>query len=156
MVAKARVMKDDAYREARIEATIAVSDHVDIWLQRAHNLALKGQLAEAESLYHEALAISPSSTRGNFMLGCFYYDNGDEERGMKILRESGWLLEVPKFSAAPVIDGRLDDEEWSDASSTGHFMTHTQESNASFPSIVDTQVSVGYTAEALYFGAYCQ
>ena len=151
----ARHLQNDENREARLGARIIVADHVDVWLTEAHKETLKGQLAVAESLYHTAIEFSPDSKKANLKLGRFYFDNGQEERGLDILRKSGWLVDVPVFPSAPVLDGRLDDAVWDLAPRMGPLFAWSEQHNASIDSKVHTEMYVGYTKDAIYFGARC-
>ena len=98
---KARLLRNDENDDARLGALIIVADRVDLWLTEADNEALKGRLAAAESLYHEALAYAPDSKKANLKLGHYLFENGQEDRGLQLLRDSGWLLDVPVSRSLP-------------------------------------------------------
>ena len=153
---KARLHQDDENRDAQFSARIIVAEHVDSWLREAGKEALKGQLTTAESLYHEALAYDPRSMKANLKLGLHYFENGDRARGLQVLRDSGWLVDVPIFDTAPVLDGRLDDEIWSRAARIGPFFTWSGRTNAGMHSKVHTELYAGYTDEALFIAARCE
>ena len=74
---------------------------------KPRKLAVQGQLAAAESLLHQALDYYPVSKNANFRLGRHYFDNGQQERGLQVLRRNSMLLEVPRLTEAPKIDGLL-------------------------------------------------
>ena len=152
---KARLLQNDENRDTRLSARIIVADRVDMWLTEADNQALKGQLAAAESLYHEALAYAPDSKKAHLKLGHHYYDNGQQERSLQVLRDSGWLEDVPVFAQAPVVDGRLDDAIWEEAGKFGPFYSWSNKHNAAIESKVNTAIYVGYTGDALYLAARC-
>ena len=156
LIEKARLLADDDDRDTRLEARMIVADRVNEWLTKANNEQLKGRLAVADSLYHVALAYSPESKKANLQLGRFYFDNGQRSRGLQVLRDSGWLLDIPHVLKAPELDGRLDDDVWRQATKTSPFFTWSSRHSASILAERHTEVSVIYTDEALYFGAYCE
>ena len=119
---KARLLQNDENRDTRLSARIIVADRVAAWLTEADNEALKGRLAAAESLYHEALAYAPDSKRASFKLGRHYFENRQKQRGLQVLRDSDWLLDIPVLAEAPVLNGRLDDMVWESAARAGPFL----------------------------------
>jgi hypothetical protein len=62
-------------------------------------------------------------------------------------------IAIPKFTAPPVIDGRLDDESWKAAAVFKDFIQVRPGDNIA-PSL-PTIAYVGYDAENLYFGFHC-
>ena len=153
---RARQLYNDENREARHGARIIVSEHVNVWLREAANVALKGQLAEAESLYYEAMRYSPDSEKTFLKLGRHYYENGEQSRGLEVLRQGGWLLDIPILDETPILDGLVDEEIWQSAAKVGPLFTYSQYTSATIESKVNTQVYVGYTPDALYLAAVCQ
>jgi len=149
----ARVMQDDEDRDGRMAAGLIVANRVREWMREANKEALSGQLAVAESLYKEALAFSPHNKRASLTLARFYDEQNQREKSLQVRRDNGWLLDVPWVDDAPVLDGRLDDEVWQTAAKTGAFQTW---SRAEVLSSHHTEVSVVYTEEAIYFGAFCE
>ena len=160
LIAAARRVPDDADLGTRLVAAAIVARRTEAWLTEARKQKLKGQIAEADSLYHEALTFSPGSKRAALGLGLLYLENGQEERGMQVLRESGWLVEVPRVLEGPNIDGLLDDEVWDRAGHIGSLlvdnMANTADRIATAPSQHPTRIHVLYTDDALYLGAYCE
>ena len=156
LIAKAHASQEDESRDVRLEARMIVADKVDEWLREARKSALKGTLAESESLYTVALDYSPTDKKASFMYGRFLHTNGREEEGLEVWRRSGWLLDIPLVAEAPVIDGHLDDAVWEQAVRTGPFYTWSNEHNAAQLSEHPTDVAILYTQEALYFGAFCE
>ena len=150
---QARNMVVDDYERARLEAQIRVEDFVNGWLSEAHQLALKAQLAEAESLFHRGLAYYPHSKHAAYQLGRFYYDNGQEEEGMELLRRHGMLLDVPLLKQVPEIDGLLAEVAWQQAARADSLYMFFWGGNfAAPPAKVQSTFYVGYTPEALYIG----
>ena len=147
-----RRLATDANRAAKREATIRVESFVDAWIQEARRLSIRGQLAEAESLFAMALAYCPSSKRANYRMARFYFDNLSQEKGLQLLRQHGMVLDAPRLSEAPVIDGRLDEPLWQQAACADTFVQYSSEHFAAVPSDVGTRICVAYGEEDLYFG----
>ena len=153
---KARQYRNDENLEARLGARIIVADRVDVWLQQADSEALQGRIAAAESLYAVALAYAPESTKANLKLGRHYFENGQRERGLKTLRDSNWLLDVPRFESPPAIDGRLEEKVWGRAVGSTPFFAYSATHNAAIRSKVPTVMYAGYTDDALYLATRCE
>ena len=149
---RSRVLLLDAHPGVRMEATIRVEDFVDQWIDDARQQQLKAELAQAESLYSKALAYSPDSKQGNYRLGRFYLDNGQPEKGLSLLRQHGMLLDVPRLSHPPEIDGRLDEAVWQETARVDSFFQLSKVHQAALPSETRTKFFVGYTPQALYVG----
>jgi len=150
---RVRLLVTDEHEGARLEALIRVEAFANQWIAEAQQLALKAQLAQAESLYQRALAYFPHSKRGNYRLGRFYFDNGEEGKGMAVLRRHGMLLDVPRVKAVPVIDGRLDETAWQQAARADSLFKFFWSGNfAAPPAEVQSTFYVGYTPAALYIG----
>ena len=132
LIQAARLMQNDDSVVARLEARFVVADRVEEWLREGRKRRLKGLIAEAESLYRDALDFAPGNMKAGRELGMLYLENGSGERGLQVLRESGWLLDVPLARQAPQIDGRLDDEVWRQAGTIERFFTQT---NVSMPAL---------------------
>jgi len=148
----AQKMAVDEHRKARREAMIRVEAFMDDWIREARRLALTARLAEAESLFTKALIYSPSSKRANYWLSRFYLDNGQQERGLNLLRQHGMLLDVPLLRERPQVDGRLEEEVWQSAARADSFFQHSMEHYAAVPSDVRTEIRIGYTPQAMYVG----
>ena len=147
-----RRLATDGHRGVRLEASIRVEDFVDGWIQEARKLSLRGQLAEAESLFVKAITYSPSSKRANYRMARFYFDNHSREKGLQLLRQNGMVLDAPKVSEAPVIDGRMDEPLWQQAACADTFFQYSSEHFAAVPSDVHTRICVAYGEEDLYIG----
>ena len=90
-----------------------------------------------------------------YRMGTFYFEYGDRERGMQLLRESRLLFDLPRFVSTPKIDGRLDDSVWEGAASIDSFFSHSGDSRTSLQPKVQTRALMGYSDEALYWGMHC-
>ncbi len=141
-------------KPVREAALYLVEEYVARWAQEAREAVLKAELAGADSIYNVALRYAPASKQANYYLGRFYLEYSDRERGVQLLRENHLLFDVPRFASAPKIDGRLDDEVWRGAARIDSFYTHGP-SRTSLSPLVQTRVRLGYSDEALYWGAHC-
>ena len=142
-------------RGTREAALYLVEEFVASWAKKAREAALKANLSEADSLYNVALAYAPNSKQACYYLGTFYFEYCDRNRGLQLLRENRLLIDVPRFASAPNIDGRLDDQVWEAAAIVDSFYTHSASSRTSLHPLVQTRVVIGYSDQALYWGARC-
>lgn len=150
---RARSMVDDDDEGVRLEAQIHVESFVNTWLAEAREQALRAHLSGADSLFHRALAYYPHSKHAAYQQGRFYFDNGQEQKGMEVLRLYGMLLDVPRLRQVPEIDGRLDEAVWQQAArADSSFRFFWGDNFATPPAEVQSTFYVGYTAEALYIG----
>lgn len=153
--ARALELVQDRNPETRLEALSRVEGVVNRMLAQAQQLALKAQMAQAESLYHQALAYYSHSKHALYRLGRFYLDNGQQEKGLVLLRQHRLLLEVPRLRGTPKIDGRLDEELWQQAARVDTlYQFFLGENFAAPPAQVQSTFYIGYTPEALYVGFY--
>ena len=142
-------------RDLREAALYVVEEFVARWAKDAREEALKANLSKADSIYGRALAYAPTSKQANFYMGTFYFEYGDRERGLQLLRESHLLFDVPRFASAPQIDGRLDESVWEGAASIDSFYSHSPDSRTSLQPLVQTRALMGYSDEAFYWGMHC-
>ena len=152
---KARKLTGDDHEGTRMEASIRVENFVKNWIDEALQLSLKAQLARAESLYAKALTYSPASKQANYRLARFYLDNGQKDKGLRLLRQHGMLLDVPLLPQSPEIDGFLDDAVWQKAARVDSFYQFSNSHYAALPSEVRTKVYIGYRKGFLYMGFHC-
>ena len=141
-------------RDVREAALFLVEEFVARLAHEAREEALKANLPAADSIYNRALAYAPTSKQANYYMGTYYYEYGDRERGFQLLRENSLLLDVPRFSSPPKIDGRLDDPIWNQAVKIETFYSYGF-SRTSLPARVPSHALVGYSDQALYLGVRC-
>jgi tetratricopeptide (TPR) repeat protein len=153
---RSRQLLADEHPGVRVEAQIRCEQAVRQWLDQARQLELQAQLGAAEQLYRKALDYLPTSKQALYRLGRFYLDNGQRERGLAALRQHGMLLDVPRLSAEPRVDGRLDDPVWQQAARADSFYQFSSVHKATLPSEVQTRFYLGYTADGLYLGLYAR
>ncbi len=152
LIEAARLTRNDDHWLEQLEARAVVDKRVSEWVGEANNYKLKGQITEAEAIYHEALTFAPRNRQASLALGLLYSENGEEKKGLQVLREAGWLVDVPHVNEGPKIDGRLDDDIWRQAGRIGPLINHpTYTLESDHP----TQLLVLYTDESLYLGAHC-
>lgn len=152
---RARALVADEHEGARMEAMIQVENAVRTWIDAAREMEIKAQMAQAGSLYAEAVAYSPGSKRANYRLARFHLDGGKRAQGLSRLREHGMLMEVPRMRDVPTIDGRIDEQAWQQAGKVDSFYQFSNEHYAALPSEVRTRVYAGYVEGALYLGFHC-
>ena len=154
---RARQLAADIHEETSLHALYLVGEYVSEWVDEAGRLALRGETATAETLLRDALDYHPESKKARYRLGRHYFDFGEEERGLQVLRENSMLVDVPRFAEAPTIDGRLDEEAWQRPAAIDTLWVHTFEEEilVTFPARIQSKVYVGYTPDAIYLAAYC-
>ena len=156
LFASARQLQDDADWDTRLEARSLVVRRAEEWVGQANSEQLKGRIAVADSLYRKALTFAPYGKRASLEWGRMYLETGQEQRGFEILRESGWLLDVPRLTDQPRIDGHLDDGFWQRAARLTPLLAYTIGTGVAIESRHNTEIYVARTHEALYFAARCE
>jgi thioredoxin-like negative regulator of GroEL len=117
--------------------------------EEGDKLILKGDLVGAERKYQEAKALVPESKNINRKLGKFYFDNGDREKGLAILRGQGMVLDARRLSGVPTIDGNLNDLVWREAAKIDRFYQCIFQMRV-IPAEGNSEVYIGYTDKAIY------
>lgn len=119
--------------------------------QKADQLVLKGDLEEAEKRYFDAKALVPDSKNINQKLGRFYFDNGDEQKGLDILTEYGMVAYAKRLYPPPVIDGVLDDPCWTKVKPLTTFY-QCIDNMVAYPIEGKSEAYVGYAHGSLFVG----
>lgn len=145
----ARTKNNARQAELNTMALKLLEGNADKLAQQADQLALRGQLREAEASLVSVLALVPDSININYKLGRFYFDNGQSDKGLALLEKYGLLLRVKKFAAVPVLDGALTDPCWEQAIRITNFYQCVY---TLLPQKISgkSEVRMGYTDEALY------
>ena len=149
---RARSLLNDEDHRIREESMITLSAEVRELLDQAQQAILQGELDRAEAILLQAIESSPGM-RARLRLGRFYYDNGQADRGLSLLREYGI---APGCPPAPRSAPPRWDAVWRNAAVTGQFYSFSNQHDAALPSHQLTRVRIGYTREALYLGYYCE
>lgn len=142
----------DPYPAVRLEGLILDERSAGEQLQQAGRAVLEARLADAESLYRQAVREHPYSRRARYRQARFHYDNGDRAQGLALLRAGGMLLDVPRLARAPVIDGRLDEAVWQTAARADSFYQLSFNHEAALPTQNPATMWVGYDDGSLYVG----
>lgn len=142
----------DPHSGVRLEALIRGERQVQELLQEAERAVLEARVAEAESLYTHTAAVHPYSQRARYREARYYYDNGQADRGLQLLREGGMLLDVPRLAQAPRIDGRLDEAAWQAAARADSFYQLSFRHSAAPPTENPATMWLGYDETSLYVG----
>lgn len=137
-----------AATEARILAEARVAELV----AQGRAFDVQAEQAQAESLYLAAIDLVPDNKYANYRLARLRFDNGQAQRGLDMLRAHGMLLDVPRLAATPIVDGRLDDPVWDAAVTASGLYSYVRTHNAGIPASVETEIFLGYTAEAFCIG----
>lgn len=149
---RAAQLLDDPHRGVRGEAAIRAEELVGESLDAARTFQLQAQEEQADSAYREVLQRVPKSKRANYRLARLSLDRGDIDGGLQRLREHGMLLDVPRLTSAPVIDGRVDEVSWQAAIRADAFYQFVSSHQAAVPSEVDTELYLGHDDERFYLG----
>ncbi len=140
------------HEEVAREARILLENRAAGLVDEGRALEIQAQPAAAESLYTAALELVPDSRYAAYRLSRMHFDAGRRDRGLRMLRRNGMLLDVPRVSGTPVADGRLDEPLWSAAASASHFHVFVFAHRAAFPSPVASEILLAWSDEALFMG----
>lgn len=140
------------HKGVRTEARLLAEKRVAELVEQGRARAVQAELAAAESLFHEAIAIVPDNKYANYRLARLRYDEGDRAEGLRRLREHGMLLDVPRTTRAPQLDGRVTDDEWRGAAHDSGFYSYVGSHSAAIPSLVETDIYLMWDDDALYIG----
>jgi len=140
----------DAHPGVRLEALIRAERGVATLIAEAERAILEARLVAAESLYAVAVIENPFSRRARYREARYYYDNGDVKVGLDKLRRGGMLLDVPRLTSAPIMDGTPDDTVWGEAARADSFYQFSFSHSAALPTRNPTTMWIGYTDQALY------
>jgi hypothetical protein len=117
----------------------------------AERLTLQADLDGAENLLLAARDLVPDSKNVNHKLGRFYYDNGEREKGLKVLAEVGTVAFVPQLRQPPEIDGSLDEPAWAHISPLTELYQCIFSMRA-LPIEGKAEIYLGYRENNLYIG----
>ena len=117
----------------------------------AEKSVLKADLETAEALLLKARELVPDSKNVNHKLGRFYYDNGEQEKGLAVLFEFGSALRIPRLQETPKIDGRLEDAVWETAQTLTQFYQNIFKM-AAYPTNGKTEAYIGHANNTIFFG----
>lgn len=138
--------------EVAREARIFLADHAGALVDKGRALEIQARVAEAESLYAQALEIVPGGRYATYRLARMHFDAGRRDQGLGMLRRSGMLLDVPRVSGPVVADGRLDEPLWSAAASSRGFYIFVAAHRAALPSPVASEIRLARSDDALFIG----
>ena len=141
-----------AHPEVAREARIFLANHAGGLVDQGRALQIQARVAEAESLYAQALDIVPGNRYATYRLARMHFDAGRRDQGLSMLRGNGMLLDVPRVSGAVAADGRLDEPLWSAAASASDFYIFVFSHKAAFPSPVVSEVRLAWNDDALLLG----
>ena len=137
----------DSLRVETREWLEVIADHKAV---QAHQLYLSADVAGAEALLQEALALVPGSMNIGQKLGRLYYETSERERGIDHLAGLGMVAVARPLSEPPVIDGRLDDAAWGHVEPLDEFYQCIHRLTA-HRAVGRSEAWVGYFGQTLYF-----
>jgi len=149
---RAAQLLDDPHKGVQGEAAIRAEELVGERLDEARTLQLQAQEDQADSAYREVLRRVPMSKRANYRLARLSLDRGDVSAGLQRLREHGMLMDVPRLTTRPVIDGRVAEDGWQSAIRADAFYQFVSSHQAAVPSEVESELYLGHDDERLYLG----
>jgi hypothetical protein len=82
---------------------------------------LASRIEEARKGFEDALALDPENRLAQMYLLRHHLHVGNDKKAVDLAREYGSLIEVPRLSRAPTIDGDPTDEVWNEAWTTDEF-----------------------------------
>lgn len=144
-------MRDDAQGSTRT----AVMEWLEVAAEAYATTGLERELAAdligARQLLEKGRDLVPDSRNMNRHLGRFEFDNEDADKGLVTMANVGAALRVPELSAAPVIDGHLDESLWQQATRLDSFYQNISRMRAY---LIDgrTAIYLGYRGPNLYIG----
>ena len=119
-------------------------------VQGAEQRALKADLTGAEAKFLEAKELMPNSLNVNLKLGKFYFDNGEEQKGLDLLRKFNLAAYAGRLHPPPEVDGDLNDACWENASMIDTLYQRLDEVFRPTRATGRSEVYLGYTKESLY------
>lgn len=109
------VASESDAEELRFLARAVIGRQIEILCRRAIRAQQSSQPAEAERLLNDAIALDETNHQAQIRLVKFLLKEGRREDALHVAREYGSLIEVPRLSAEPAIDGNPDDAVWDEA-----------------------------------------
>lgn len=108
-------MKTEGTPKLRLMARAIVGREIEVRAHEANRALQTSDIAKAEKLLKSALALDPTNHQGQIRLVRFYLKTGRKDEAVELARKHGALLEIPKLSKPPSIDGDPTDKVWSEA-----------------------------------------
>ena len=114
-------MKTETDPELAFLARSVVGRQVTILCEDAMQSVVGGDVLQARALIESALALDPGNQQAQVRLARLYLATGDPGKALETARRYGALIEIPRLSKAPVIDGDPTDDVWREAFATETF-----------------------------------
>jgi hypothetical protein len=119
-------------------------------VREAEELALKADLIGAEMELLRAKELVPNSLNVNLKLGKLYFDHGEEQKGLSILRRLNLAVHTRTLYPPPEIDGHLDDACWETATVIDTLYQRLDQNYRATRATGRSEVFLGHTGKALY------
>ncbi|MFH1706701.1 MAG: carbohydrate-binding family 9-like protein [Planctomycetota bacterium] len=146
------VLRDAGHPGVRSQARLLLSREVTEIVDRAEKAAANFDFTAAEEAYTAARAILPDNRYLVYSWGKYFYKRrGDTVRGGEILEKAGFLYRAARATAAPEIDGKMDDPLWATTARLPAFYSNT--SGQPEPATLNIEVGLRYDDQCLYLAA---
>lgn len=145
-------MRQEGVPDALMQKTMDWLESIaEGYIVEAQRLLVEADLAGAEELLATACELVPDSKNANQRLGKFYFENGEREKGLEILRGIGAAIDIPRLSRAPKLDGVVDDAVWQEVAPITDFYQNISQMRA-FTIKGESRAYVGHRDGVLYIG----
>ncbi len=111
--------------EMRILVRSIVGREIEVRGTRAVRALQGADVAQAEKILLDALELDPENRQAQIRLARFFLKTDNVDKAIELTRQYGALIEVPRLSQPPVIDGDPTDAVWSEAYTTDRFYMTT-------------------------------
>jgi len=137
-------------RKIRQKAEEVLEAAAEEIVRQGEQLALKADLTGAEAKFLEAKELMSNSLNVSLKLGKFYFDNGDEQKGLDLLRKFGLAVYAGRLQPPPKVDGDLSDACWKNATVIDTLYQRLDQVFRPTRATGRSEVFLGYTEESLY------
>ena len=142
-------MKTEPDPETAFLARAVVGLEVSIRCENAMQALAAGDLPKAKSLMEGALALDPENKQAQARFARLHLSAGDPGAAVATARKYGALIEIPRLSKPPVIDGDPTDDVWREAYTADAFYLSTS-SHVAKPASGKSRCHIGYRDGRIY------
>lgn len=138
--------------EMRLLARAVLGREIEIRAGRALQALQRSDVVEAETILQQALELDPANRQAQIRLTRFYFENEEKDKAFDLARKYGALIEVPRLSQAPVIDGDPTDEVWASEGREFDTFYHTTSRWVARKTKGKSKVYLGHRDGKIYIG----
>ena len=142
-------MKTETDPEMAFLARSVVGREITIRCEEAAQALLSADVSKAKALIEGALVLDPENQQAQVRLARLYLATGDSTAAVAAARQYAALIETPRLSKAPVIDGDPSDEVWREGYTTERFY-HTTSTYVAKPTTGKSRCHVGHRDGMIY------